>query len=249
MELFTLPRDRSARIALVLLIHAALLWGAFKMQRLPYFHAAGGDDPAMVWVKEPVAVLTTTRDKTEPARRPDSAGAAASAPLLAPVVEVKLAERIVLHDAVNSTLSQPPQTAQADPAQEKLAAAAAGGVAGSGRGTANGSLPSASPMPSRPSAIDEDKSILYSVLSPVAAEYTIPALTGDQVHAVDRGFHKTIEIAIAQHIIRQIRARYPDQIQWQSMRTGAMVRLSMQAADNDRVVEYLHYDLFGYKPL
>jgi hypothetical protein len=238
MHMSAISTQRIVRIALVVLVHAALLWCAFKLQRLPYFQASGAQDPAMVWVKEPVAVLAPA-----PFERlaPPAASAAAAAPLAPPAPAIELDERIVIKDAVASTLALPAQD---------LVAVAPGGAGGTGtaRGASTGSAAQAPPA-ARPAGADDKASIVYTVLSATTAQYTIPALTGDELHAVDRGLHKTIEIAIAQHIISQIRISYADNIQWQSMRTGAMVRLSMHKVDNDRVVEFLHYDLFGYKPL
>ena len=128
------------------------------------------------------------------------------------------------------------------------AGAASSKQAGTSRSAASGtgSAPAAAQAASVP-AVEEEKSINFSILTPSTAEYTIPAMTGDKVYLVDRGLHKTIEVAIAQHIINEIRSRYPDNIQWQPMRTGVMVKLSMKPADNERAVDFLHYDLFGFK--
>jgi hypothetical protein len=83
-----------------------------------------------------------------------------------------------------------------------------------------------------------------------AATYTFPALSGESgdakphVFRVEIGNYPNIEVAIVNHVIEQIRARYPDEITWESRSRGGAVRLSMRLKDHDELVKFLRAELF-----
>lgn len=98
---------------------------------------------------------------------------------------------------------------------------------------------------------DAPKVIAIETMGMSSATYTFPALTGEaagtkpHVFKVEIGAYPEIELAIVNHVIEQIRARYPNEITWDSRQKGGMVRLSMRVEDHETLVKFLRLELFG----
>jgi hypothetical protein len=204
----------------------------------------------MVWVKDAVTLIAPPA--VTPAEHPQAARSATGtlAPAQHAPQDASAPERIVWNTVTPSTLAKPVQVQSAEPAQPVGAApqgASAQPFASAGE-AAHSSGGRISP-PGTQADLDEVKAISVQVNSWALAFYMIPALTGEQLHRVDRGTHASIEIAVINHLVAQLRARYPDSITWEPNRGGSPARLSMLVQDNDRVVDYLHQDVFGFRPL
>jgi hypothetical protein len=97
------------------------------------------------------------------------------------------------------------------------------------------------------------KVIAIETMGTRAATYSFPALsnqaggTRPQVFRVDIGNYSDIELAIVNHLIEQIRTRYPEEITWESKARGGIVRLSMRREDHDALVTFLRAELFAKK--
>lgn len=117
--------------------------------------------------------------------------------------------------------------------------------------------PSALPAPPAATASlpgqrdDTPKVIAIETMGMSSTTYTFPALTGEaagtppHVFKVEIGAYPEIELAIVNHVIEQIRARYPNEITWDSRQKGGMVRLSMRIEDHETLVKFLRLELFG----
>ena len=101
--------------------------------------------------------------------------------------------------------------------------------------------PSATSAQPRGVQDDTPKVIGIDSIGISAATYTFPALTGEtgdappRVFKVEIGNYPDIEAAILNHVIDQIRARYPDRKGVASSRSRSMiVRLSMRLEGHER---------------
>lgn len=62
---------------------------------------------------------------------------------------------------------------------------------------------------------------------------------------VETGDYPDLETAMVNHVIRQIRTRYPVEIKWDSTARGRVVTLSMRIEDHEALVKFLRVELFG----
>lgn len=239
------PRQgkRAASLAVAVLVHAlALLVVAdFGMARF----AAGRDRQAVparffVDVYLPALAQRPASLPAAAAAAVKSAPVAASAPRIAAhsAVEVVILPREV-PDTVRLQLPASHAEAPASGASEPVAAGedAPGGAASGPAGVRD----------------EASKVIGIETIGTRSATYSFPALGNQvagaraQVFKVDIGAYSDIELAIVNHVIEQIRLRYPDEITWESKNRGGIVRLSMRPEDHAALVSFLRVELFGKK--
>lgn len=265
-KMFQLPhRDRSTRIAFVVLVHATLLWCALKLDRPPVWGSSQPGAPAMVWINAAVAALGPQAEMHDPAPAPAAMPPQANAPLAesgpAPVlaaVPVTAPERVVMPAAAPSNMpvpaselapAAPENTAgNARPAATASGSSPAGSSADAASDAASVPAPTAS-VPGSSKVAAQAKAIEINIVNTSVAKYTVPGLTGQQVHVVNRGTYPSIQAAVVHDVVVRIRASYPKSIIWERIRGGGFVQLSMEVEDQVDIETFLLGDMFGLKPL
>ena len=76
--------------------------------------------------------------------------------------------------------------------------------------------------------------------------YALPTISGEQIFKVELGSFSNIELAIVNHVIAQLRKRYPDEITWE-LNSGGYLQLSMHKEDQARLEKILQLEIFGHK--
>jgi hypothetical protein len=234
-------RDRTVSVAVTVLVHALIIAALFQLQAQKARDAQNWAEPSQrppVEVIMPIGRLAPQPDQAPqavaPVRLPDL-------PVVAgvPQVEVMMAPPRPEQDAIRLPQAETQKVAVAhsqapSPAPAHVAPAAA--------------------PPALPLVLDSgDKLVSIERIGGSVALYTITGLTGlgpdgkPIVLRVDIGDYPDIEVALVNHVIAQIRARFPDEISWFSREHNAMMRLSMRPEDHDRLVKFLRIEIFGKK--
>lgn len=260
-----LPRfDRAGALAITVLVHvvilAALLVNAAREQGL---RAPDGDTNALFTLLRPLSP-----EGAAPARRGVPA-AAPSATVAAGVAGAAGAGQAGLAGANTASLPAPPERT---PAGEEIPRAlppqAAGGAGPTAEpasaapaAPAGTSSPVAPPatlegppvmvqVPAGESGDDSRKTIILQTMGSSVGTYIFPGLTGinaqneTQLFRVETGVYPDLETAVINDIIRRIRARFPEEIKWDSVAQNRIVTLSMRVEDHDALVQFLRLELF-----
>lgn len=231
---------RAATLALAVLVHVLALVVVVNSGMMRFnAGAAQQGAPARFFVD-----VYLPKPAPHPAPVPAAAvtGAAATVAAPAPHIAPRSAVEVVIlpretPDTVHLPL--PPSVAEA-PAASPAEIAAASTDAGAASGQAG-------------VKDDAPKVIAIETIGTRSATYSIPALSTQgpgarpQVFKVDIGNYSDIELAIIDHLIEQIRARYPDEITWESKARGGIIRVSMRREDHDALVKFLRAELFAKK--
>jgi hypothetical protein len=239
------PQKRAGTLAIAALVHVLALVAVVSFDRQHFADSrAQSGAPARFFVDVFLPVL---------AQRPPAAPALATAVTRAPL-EVLVTPRAVA-DTVR--LQMPPSRA-AEEAPTEASAVHAGAAPAPAPAVAVPApaavVAAPAPVPvAAPAGVRDDtpKVIAIESMGMSSATYTFPALTGEsgsarpRVFKVEIGAYRDIELAIVNHVIEQIRARYPNEITWDSREKGGMVRLSMRLEDHDLLVKFLRIELFG----
>jgi len=178
-----------------------------------------------------------------PGGMPGSGHAAPARP--APVAPVPVPAQVAV-------LAPPEPEAIREPAPQSPAPTTAAQAATAEPAASRGpSAPVMVPVTQGDGGSDERKTIVLQNMGSSVGSYTFPALAGvddremTELFTVEKGTYPDLQTAMVNHIIRQIRARYPDEIKWDSNVRGGVVTLSMRIEDHETLVKFLRVELFG----
>ena len=238
-------QNKAGGIALAIMLHAALLYGALQLMpsRLVEASAANASNTALEFFQN-LLQGQKAREGKAAALSPDAM------PLPASLEPPRFIPPVV---AINAQPDTPrPATRQA--ASEQPAQAAPGLVQASAAPAAR-EIAVPAPPTARASigAIDAPREIRMLSKGSSKASYAFPGMSAEElaapptIYEVDIGTYPDIELAVVNHVISLIRSKYPDSIMWDSHVRNAMVRLSMRSADHAELEKFLRLEFYGAK--
>lgn len=249
--------NRAWAVGITALVHALLLAGLLvhTMGERGKHHDTDGREVVFTLTPQlpargpaPAAATEFSAGSSVHAPRADAPGAGLAGQAQMAPAAPKPVEVAILARPDPEAVREP---APAPPAQNTAAQAETGEQAASRAASAPASAPVMVPVSQGDGGGNERKTIVVQSMGSSVGSYTFPALAGidsrdmTELFTVETGDYPDLETAMVNHVIRQIRARYPVEIKWDSTARGRVVTLSMRIEDHEALVKFLRVELFG----